>query len=182
MSAMAAMVSPTRDKALRILEECHAANAELFDRLSDEQLTASGTIGNGNWSAKDLMGHIAAWERYAIEAKDAFDRGEKLWIDTVSADKGGVDRLNDEAIARDAQLPLSEVRTASEATFAALLGVIRSMTDDDWKRKYDAGDDNIEAIGAILGGITGASPPDGPFAHVAAHIESLRSYVDSVSS
>jgi hypothetical protein len=55
------------------------------------------------------------------------------------------------------------------------------MTDDDWKRTYDAGDD-IETIGEILGGITGASPPDGPFAHVAAHIESLRSYVDSISS
>jgi hypothetical protein len=175
------MASLTRDQAIRVLEDRHAANAELFDRLSDEQMIAAGTIANGDWSAKDLMGHIAAWERYGLETRAAFVRNEQPAIEAAFADEDGVDRLNDEAVARDADLPLQRVRDESEATFRELTATIRSMTDADWSSTYDPRAEEKETIGEVLGGLTGASPPDGPFAHAAAHVEALRTYVKSVS-
>jgi hypothetical protein len=183
------MATLTRDEALRVLEERHAANAALFGRLSDDQMTAAGTIGGGTWSAKDLLGHIAAWERYAFETLGSIRRGEVPAIETVAGDQDAVNRLNDEAIARDANLPLQHVRESSESAFRDLVGVIRSMTDAEWNAAYDTGDTGDtedpggapETVGEVLGGITSAPPPDGSFAHVSAHIEALRSYVESVA-
>ena len=71
------MAPLTRDDALRILEEWHRTNASLFGRLSDEQMNVRGTIGSGDWSAKDLLGHVGAWHRYALETLTAFRRAEK---------------------------------------------------------------------------------------------------------
>ena len=56
-----------RQEALATLAEGDAALGALFAQLSSDQLIEPATIGGGDWSAKDLLGHIAFWEELAAQ-------------------------------------------------------------------------------------------------------------------
>ena len=68
---------PTRRAAIRIIEEGHAEIRGLIDRLRPRDVTRQ-EIGRGRWSAKDVIGHMATWERFALEALEAWDR-DRPW-------------------------------------------------------------------------------------------------------
>jgi hypothetical protein len=71
------MASITREQAIQTLEDGQRRLDALFGQLAEEQLVRPATIGGGDWSAKDLLGHIARWNEIAIEARDAWRRGER---------------------------------------------------------------------------------------------------------
>ena len=74
------MARATRQDAVAILEDGQDRLEALFARLSDERFVRRGTIG-GEWSAKDLMGHVAFWEEIALASLACWDRGEPLRFD-----------------------------------------------------------------------------------------------------
>jgi len=86
------MASITREEALATLEDGQAQVEVLVAQLSDEEAARPATMGGGDWSAKDLMGHIARWNEIAIEALGSWRKGERPEIEDVWGD--GVDRLN----------------------------------------------------------------------------------------
>ena len=55
------MTAITQAAALATLDEGQQTLLTLLGQLDDEALTRAGTIG-GDWSAKDLLGHLAFWE------------------------------------------------------------------------------------------------------------------------
>src|SRR5207245_7846791 len=57
--------SPTQ--AAAALEEGNAALQELCARLSADEMVRPATIGGGQWSAKDLLAHVAFWEELAAQ-------------------------------------------------------------------------------------------------------------------
>ena len=59
----------SRRRAIRILEEAHATVNGLLDRLPPRAVSRPG-LGGGDWSPKDLVGHLESWEEYAIDAHD----------------------------------------------------------------------------------------------------------------
>jgi hypothetical protein len=54
-------MSVSREDAIRIVSEGHRSVQELLSRLDDDAFVRRGTIGEGDWSAKDLAGHLADW-------------------------------------------------------------------------------------------------------------------------
>ena len=56
-----------RDDAIRLLEEQHADVSGLLEELADDAFVRRGTIGGGEWSAKDLALHLGSWELFALE-------------------------------------------------------------------------------------------------------------------
>jgi hypothetical protein len=59
-------VTPTHAQAAATLEEGNAALAALFGHLSPAEMTRPATIGGGEWSAKDLLAHVAFWEELLL--------------------------------------------------------------------------------------------------------------------
>ena len=57
--------TPTEREALTILERGHREVMRLIDGLPPRALTTTG-IGGGAWSPADLVGHLAAWEGFAL--------------------------------------------------------------------------------------------------------------------
>jgi hypothetical protein len=164
---------PTRREALRILEQGRGRIEELLERLPRAALTRPG-VGGGAWSPKDLVGHLASWEEYALDALAAWDRGERapiddLWFTLTTS------RINDQNVRAKARWSLARVRREAEATHAELLDRIRSMSDARWRRPVtERGRRPLGArLGAILAGSGGA-----PFAHDLAHVKSLAWFVD----
>ena len=59
------MANTMQVEAIAKLRQGQAELDSLLARLSEAELTRTATIGGGEWSAKDLLGHIAFWEELA---------------------------------------------------------------------------------------------------------------------
>lgn len=162
----------TRRAAIAILRDGHAAIGELLDRLPARALTRPG-LGGGDWSPKDLVGHLESWEEHALEALDAWagDRGPaidaRVWSSSTSA-------INHEDARRKASRSTPHMRRHAEATLAELLSRLEAMSDARWRRPGTSR--GRKPVGERLGGILGG--PSGPFRHAEAHLKSLRAFVE----
>ena len=163
---------PTRARAIAIIEEGRARIDELLDRLPRAALTDPG-VGGGTWSPKDLIGHLASWEEHALDALEAWRRDERAPIDdlwfTLSTSA-----LNEQAVRRKASWSLPKVRADAERMHEELLAAIREMSDASWRAP--ATTRGRKPLGARLGAILQGSG-SALFAHDAAHVKSLSSFV-----
>ena len=71
------MAAITREEAIAILEDGQRQIDALVARLTEEQLSTPNTIGGGEWSAKDLLSHVARWNEIAVEALMAWRAGRE---------------------------------------------------------------------------------------------------------
>jgi hypothetical protein len=165
---------PARETALDTLASGRRALLRLLDGVSGHDLERLGTIGGGDWSAKDLVGHIATWERLALDAVEDRRANRPLRTDQVAANLEAVDRLNAAEIERKRPWPLGRVLSDAESTHAELLSVIAALTDEEWAVPADGGK---RALGDVLGRLLGA--PRRPFAHVEAHLPDLERFSES---
>jgi hypothetical protein len=168
---MAELELPSRRRAIRILEEGRARTLELIDALPRPARTTSG-LGGGAWSPKDLLGHLASWEEYALDALAAWERGQRAPIDELgfSVSTG---RINARNVELKAAWSWARVVRGSERTHAELLAAIEGLTDARWRRP--ATGRGRRPLGLRLGGILGG--PRGPFRHDEAHHRSLDLFV-----
>jgi hypothetical protein len=167
---------PTRRATLRILRQERARTQELLDGIPRSRLTTAG-LGGGEWSPRDLVGHLASWEEYALDALDAWDRGVRPPVDALSWSIG-TNAINRQNVERKAAWSVARVRRDSERTFAELLATIESLTDARWRGP--ASSRGRRPLGARLGSILGG--PAGPFRHDTSHQPSLRSFVEDGGS
>jgi hypothetical protein len=173
------MASPTRDEALATLEEGNAALTALFARLTDDQMSRPATIGGGDWSAKDLLGHVAFWEELAAEAIDTVRAGRTPRAESIFG-SNGVDAANAEDQKRTLEQPLAETQSRALAAHRAVVAGIESMSDAEWVAKVASAGSRRETVAALLGSILGA--PKRPFGHAFAHLADLEAYVDSLTT
>lgn len=172
------MAIPTRQQAIATLEEGHASLTALFARLSDEQMVRRATIGGGDWSAKDLMGHIAFWEELALGALAEWRSGARPTVEAIF--EGGVDAANAENQERTVAQSLEEVRARATTAHAAFLDAIQTLTDNDWRGKAPYATKRRQVLGNLLGSVLGA--PKRPFDHAIAHLPDLETYVAASGS
>jgi hypothetical protein len=162
----------TRRAAIRILQQGRAAIDELIDRLPPRTLTKSG-LGGGEWSPKDLLGHLESWEEFSLEALDAWDDDRAPAIDAViwSTSTSAVNR---DAVARKASRSAPAMRRHAEATHDGLIARLEAMSDARWRQPgTPRGRKSVgERLGSLLGG------PPGPFRHAEAHLKDLRAFVE----
>jgi hypothetical protein len=158
-------------EAVSILADEHAEVAGLVDRLAPELAQEPG-LGGGDWSVKDLVGHLTSWEEYALAAIGAWGEGRRAPIDEALEEKG-LDAVNREAVEMRRGRPYARIRREFDEVHAALLVVLREIPADVWtapasRRSREPLDDKV---GGILGG------PAGPFHHAADHLPDLEAFV-----
>src|SRR5436309_15894077 len=111
------MATPSRHEAMSTLREGQEQLDELLARLSEEDLVKPGTIGGGDWSAKDLIGHVAFWEEIAIDALADWRAGRRSSVEEAFAREGGVDELNARSQESTRQQGLPEVREQARRAY-----------------------------------------------------------------
>jgi hypothetical protein len=164
----------TRDQATELVEDGHRKLTALFDRLSGDRFTRPKTIGGGDWSAKDLMGHIAFWEEIALATIDSSRRGEALRLDQAFA-SGGIDELNAWNHKRKARWSADRVRRESEETHRRLIDEIGRLSSKTWNEVIPMANDKRIRLGTRLGQVL--SGPTQRFGHAFAHLPDLEAYV-----
>lgn len=162
---------PSRRAALRMLAEQRAEVDELLGRLSARDRTRPG-LGGGEWSPKDLVSHLASWERFALDAVAAWDRGERAPIDEVLWSRS-TSAINADAVGAAAQLSWPQAKRRAAATHDDLVALIESMSDARWQTPATprARKPLGMRIGQLLAGTRG------PFTHDLAHLRDLRAFV-----
>jgi catechol 2,3-dioxygenase-like lactoylglutathione lyase family enzyme len=158
-----------RQAAVRDLEVGQAELEALFTQLTDAQMERPATIGGGEWSAKDLLGHVAAWEQLALQALAV----ARAWDGVLPDEAGwpGVDTFNAQVYARTSTQALSDVRHLAAEAHAALVDRIRAMDDQAWQTQRGE-----RSAGELLGSITGGRR--GPFRHTQDHRQDLAAFVE----
>lgn len=167
----------TRKEALAILAEGHAALYGLAARLDDDAFARPGTIGGGDWSAKDLIAHVTTWEEIALRTIAEWRHGEKPWIESTPED---TDEINAETVARKASMPSEEVRAEAKRVHEELTERIREITDDEWDAAAFWDTERERTFGGLVGTVLAA--PKRPFGHAFAHLADLEAYVASAAT
>jgi hypothetical protein len=120
----------TRDELLDLITSTRGELDALYVARTGDELVAP--VLAGGWTMKDVMAHVAAWERRLLNAVAAAERGEDdVWPEpgyTVSV--ADTERLNqrDYLAARDR--PLDDVRADAQATYDDFMRWVRSFTDE----------------------------------------------------
>src|SRR3954466_10308993 len=97
----------------------------------DPSAFETGGLGGGTWSPKDLVGHLETWEENALEALDAWDRGERAPV-AAKLQALGTDGFNAREVERKAATPSDTVRTSAAATHARMLERFAAIDEDRW--------------------------------------------------
>ena len=168
----------TRDDAARLLEEQHAELAALFAELDEDAFVRRGTIGGGDWSAKDLAAHMGIWESFAVQAMDALGRGERPAFEDRFTDPGGGDRVNDEGVRRFLDTPASDVLGRFDDLHRRVISAIGATSDEGWTADYPY-DPEDRTLGDRVGSLLGSEA--GGFTHPSAHLPDLRAYVAAIT-
>jgi len=166
-----ARATPTRLRAIRILDDTMGEVFSLFDRLSPRARSTLG-LGGGDWSPKDLLGHLESWQEYALEALDAWDEGHGPAIDSVIWSTS-TSALNRDAVAGKAGRRAADQRRRSQATHERLIARVEALSDARWRRPGTPR--GRTPVGARLGDFLGGAA--GPFRHAEAHLPQLRAFV-----
>lgn len=167
---------PARDGAIRIVRTDRLRTRELIERLPKRAVTRPG-LGGGEWSPKDLIGHLESWEQHALDALEAWARGEPAPSDVAIRD-AGLNALNRAEVERKSRWSATKSRKSAMDTHERLVAAIRSLPDERWlapstrRARRPLG----RSIGGILGG------PSGFFRHDAAHHPDLEEFAKRYGS
>jgi hypothetical protein len=164
---------PTPDEALEILARGHREVHSLLAGISMEELEEPATIGGGEWSAKDLVGHLTTWEEIALTSVEEWREGERPAIEETFAAAAG-DDLNADEVARRSVVAAPQILEQFDEVHRRLTAMLRSVTADEWDRPATYGDDKDRTLGSLVGGILGSEA--GPFLHFQAHQRDLRAF------
>jgi hypothetical protein len=85
----------------------------MADRIDDE------------WTRKDVLAHIEAWERRVVELVDRLRAGDPL------TERVDTDELNARSHARDRDRSLEDVRAGERDAYDAMLAVAAAASDEE---------------------------------------------------
>ena len=119
----------TRDEFFAREQAAWRALSATWDGLPDELLLTPGACGD-QWSVKDLMNHISAWQEAAIRVIGDLLAGKwgRLGVNT--------DKFNRQQYELDRNRTLAESRERLERTRLALLRLLTSLADDQLLNEY----------------------------------------------
>jgi hypothetical protein len=119
---------PTDSNAERLVRRIQTAWSELRDSyagLADGQLMKPGVAGE--WSVKDVLGHVTTWEEEALTHLPTVMRGGRP---PQYAKLGGIDAFNARMAAEKRSLSLATVLQQLDETHRRLIAFVSSASDD----------------------------------------------------
>ena len=117
----------TRDEILKTLRASRAQVEAVLTGLTHAQLTEPGALGE--WSVKDLLSHLTAWEAEAVTVLAKVKRGQKPG--KIPWEPAEVDALNAKWYKENKSRPLERVLADFRGVRAQMLRQVEALTDND---------------------------------------------------
>jgi len=121
-----------RKQLLKRLDQTWTAFSEAYAGMSEAQLAEPGVTGD--WSVKDLLGHVTTWEEEALKYLPLILTGGTPPRYSVMYD-GGFDAFNALMTAQKRNLPLAEVLRQLEETHRRLIDYIQTVPEAAFTRE-----------------------------------------------
>lgn len=124
------------DKAalLEVIRSERARFETLLAGLTEAQMVEPGV--EADWSIKDLMAHIAAWERLAMDRIQAAQTGSALQYPLIAGDDF-VDQFNAQVCQAHADQPLAEVQTEFRNAHQDFIRQIETLEESKLPQKLN---------------------------------------------
>ena len=112
---------------LKILQTERAQWNALLAEVDESRMTSPDAAGN--WSVKDIVAHITAYEKGLVAWLGAASRGEVLELPDL--DQPNVDRRNAEIFSKNQARSLNDIRQEAQQVFAQLLSLVEALPEAD---------------------------------------------------
>jgi hypothetical protein len=116
----------TKNELLETLKKGRAEFEAVLTGLTPEEMTTPGVMGE--WSVKDILGHIAMWESRLVTTVYAIERDATPKMFHTEAE---VDRANAESYAEQRDRPLDRVLSDFHAVHAQLIKRLETLKERD---------------------------------------------------
>ena len=134
---------PKKSDLLDVIHTERERLDKLIELLADDQMIAAGV--EASWSVKDILAHIAAWERVAYDRIQAALSGESLNFPLIKSD-ADVDQFNADVCAKNKDRSLEKVMKEYHESHQDFLDLIETLQDEflasplpfDWAGKLTA--------------------------------------------
>jgi hypothetical protein len=116
-----------------LLEQIHTERGQLektITRISPQGMLLPGACGE--WSVKDVLAHISAWERRMIRWSQSHLKHEMPEVPLP----WDVDRMNADSHARDKDKPLADVLEEFQCSFQDSLELVESLSQAQLETVY----------------------------------------------
>lgn len=115
---------------IQFLRNDHQELKQAVDSLSSTQLTEIPVIEE--WTAKDILAHICAWNWEEIKAIDEVLVNKKPWYVGVEEDE-----FNQKEVEKRKSWPLEKMLKEWEGSFTALIERMEKLSPKEWE--FEAG-------------------------------------------
>ena len=115
---------------LEFIRSEHSLLELTLARLTHTQMLLPGV--EGEWSIKDILAHISAWERRMINWTGSLLHGEEPAIPLP----WDVDRMNAETYAQVREKPLADVLEEFRQIYWDSLALVESLSDEQLQTNY----------------------------------------------
>ncbi len=116
----------TKPELLQAIQKGRTDFEATLARLTPEQMTAPGAMGE--WSVKDILGHIGVWESRLVTILYAIEQGATPQTFRTQAE---VDQANAESFAEQRDRPLDRVLADFHGVHIQLLKRLEAVKERD---------------------------------------------------
>ncbi len=115
---------------LQHMQDGYTAFVALLTPLSEEQMTTPGA--NGDWAIKDILVHLATWQRRMANRVEALARNDETNPNQPAINNDEeMNRFNDETFAANRSRPLAQVWSDFRSSYQDLLQATRLLSEND---------------------------------------------------
>ena len=162
----------TRQEAIDTLERGHAEIRRLTKQIPPHWMARPG-VGGGEWTPKDLLGHLCFWEEKVLEALASWDAGERAPIDReiYPFDRG-------DQRGRCSGAVEAHARSGAPGLGQRARGADQGPQRDVGRPLGEPGDaSGRKSLGHRMGQLLVGR---GPFEHDDAHVKDLKEFVEAI--
>jgi hypothetical protein len=116
--------------------------------MSEAQLLAPGA--EGEWSVKDILAHLSAWEKYLLDRLGYVMTGQPP-LYPVMTSWDDVHRFNAQVYQQNKDRPLTSVVIEFRSLYSGVMSVVAALDDEQLHRpySYDWPDDGLNLLQLI---------------------------------
>jgi pimeloyl-ACP methyl ester carboxylesterase/uncharacterized damage-inducible protein DinB len=119
----------TKPAMLELIRSAREQLEKTLQRLDPDQMTEPGA--ENHWSIKDILGHIAAWERKMIQWTKESLHGKVPQRPAPGMTWDDLDRLNEQIYELNKDKPLDEVLAEFQRSHQETLETVKALTEPD---------------------------------------------------
>jgi hypothetical protein len=157
----------TKDELIAVAEASWRRLDGSVAGLDEAAMLEPGVVGE--WSIKDTLGHVTAWDELVVDYLGRWRRGEAQ----PTRDWSSADEYNARQAARRQGWSLAQILDEAADIRGRLRDLLAGLTDEEWEQPETI-DERQRTLGEWVGGALNGD--EGPGTHAAEHAGEIEAW------